>query len=164
MADTGYDEGMFKRSLTTMTMLGGMLAATGCVEKPGSWPGIDPALGRPVDVIKADARGRGYPQEAPRVRNMPSRAVVGYHLKQIDVANFSDADWNSVEVWVNQKYVAYLTTIRAGSLRTIRWDRMFDTEGNTPPRESHDFIINSIEVYFGGKLYDVTVRPGYGAG
>lgn len=127
----------------------------GCEAKPGILPNADPNLRKPIKTIRADGVQRAYPSEAPRAKGLAGRAQVGYMAKNVDVANFGDEDWTDVEIWVNETYVCHLPKIEAGVAKSIPFDALFDREGNHVPNRK--LIVDTVEVYMGGKLYDLKV-------
>lgn len=148
-------------SLTVAALLVAALTALGCESRPGYYPNQDLSLRKPIRTIRADSVQRIYPAEAARVKGIAARSQVGYMAKTVDVANLTDTDWTEVEVWVNETYVCYLPKIEAGVLKSIPWDALYDRDAKTLPKESHNFVVNTVEVYMGGKLYEVPVRLAY---
>lgn len=144
-----------------LVLLAGVGLAGGCTEKPGYYPNRDPALRRPVVSLRADAAGRIYPSEATRVRGLAARSQIGYMAKTVDVVNLSGEDFENVEVWVNGRYVCFLPVIERGVLKSIPYDAMFDREGNAIPKESRTFVVETVELYMGGKLYDLVTQIAY---
>jgi hypothetical protein len=133
------------------------VAVVGCRETPGLLRNQDPVLRQPKTVLRADAARRTYPSEAARVQGLAARSQIGYMAKTVEVANLSDADWDSVEVWVNKQYVVFLPKIEARALRAIPFDAMYDQSGQHLPTESRTFVVETVEVFMGGKLYDIKV-------
>jgi len=139
-----------------LVALGAVLAG-GCTDTPGMLRNQDASLRRPTSVIRADAAQRVYPSEAPRVRGLASRSQIGYMAKTVEVANLSTEDWENVEVWVNKQFVVFLPRIEKGTLRAIPFDAMFDRDGRHIPKNSRTFVVETVEVFMGGKLHDVKV-------
>lgn len=77
--------------------------------------------------------------------------------KTVDVANLSTEDWENIEVWVNKEFVVFLPKIEQGTLRSIPFDAMFNRQGQHLPKDSRTFVVETVEVFMGGKLYDVKV-------
>ena len=46
----------------------------------------------------------------------------------------------------------------AGKLETIAFQMLFDDQGNSFP--THKAMVNKLEIYRGGKMYDVTTKLG----
>lgn len=141
----------------SVILLGAALVI-GCAPRPGVVPNSDPALNKPVASYRTAAAQKIYPSEAPRVKNLAARASVGYAAKTVDVANLTAEDWTDLEVWVNGEYVVALPKIDKGTLRSIPWDALFDRNGNHLPTRSHDFVVRTVEVYMGGKVYEIPIR------
>ena len=137
------------------------MALAGCHDTPGFYPNQDVALRKPIGNYRMDAARRTYPADAPRVRGLAARSQIGYVVKAVDVANLSDEDWNEVEVWVNKQYVCYLPRMEKGVLKSIPFDALYDGDGHHVPTGSRTFIVETVEVFFGGKLYDMPVRVAY---
>lgn len=129
----------------------------GCTNQPGMLPNQDATLRKPVWVIRADAAQRAYPAEATRVRGLVARSQIGYMAKTVEVANLSTEDWENVEIWVNKEFVVFLPKIEKGTLRAVPFDAMFNREGKHIPTDSRTFVVETVEVFMGGKLYDVKV-------
>lgn len=133
----------------------------GCEARPGLLPNKDASLRRPTAVIRADGAQRIYPSEAPRLKGLAARSQIGYMAKTVEVANLSTDEWENVEVWVNGQYVVYLPRIERGVLKSIPWDALYDREGKHLPKDSRTFVVNTVEVFMGGSLYDVPVTVAY---
>jgi hypothetical protein len=148
------------RPILSAIVLSGACVAfgLGCEARPGFYPNQDPTLREPIKTLRADGSQRLYPSEAPRVKGIAARAQIGYMSKTIDVANLGDEDWKDVEVWVNETYVCFLPIVQHGVLKSIPFNALFDREGNYIPRNSSTFIVQSVEVYIGGKLYEVKTQ------
>ena len=76
----------------------------------------------------------------------------------MDIVNFSDEDWNNVEIWVNQKYVVFLPRMTSKTLQTIAFTMMYDADGSPFPADNLRTLVKTIEIYRDGKLWDVPVR------
>src|SRR5688572_25257157 len=93
-----------RNTLTMLALAMLMLAAmAGCEGRPTIFPNPDPTLRKSSTELAADAAKRQYPADAPRVKQTNARAQVAYTLNRLEVLNFSGADWDGVEVWVNRK-------------------------------------------------------------
>src|ERR1043165_6030897 len=84
------------------------LALAGCEAQPTLFPNPDPELRLSCKQLAADASQRfPYRANLPHASEPRARAQVAYELKRIEIVNFSDQDWENVEVWVNRKYVCF---------------------------------------------------------
>lgn len=106
------------------------------------------------------ARRHPYKADAPRGGEVVGRAQVGYVLDRLEVVNLSDTDWNDVEVWVNKKYVVSVPKIEAKKQRTtlINFQMLYDEAGNSFPTDNNKVRVESVELYFDGKMFDVTTK------
>jgi hypothetical protein len=133
--------------------------AFGCADKPTIFPPSDPNLRRTSAEFAADAAKRHpYKADAPRGGQAVARAQVDYMADEIDVINLSKEDWENVEVWVNQNYVVFLPTMPAGKLEPISFKMLYDDSGKTFPTKH--VMVDKLELYRGGKMYDCTVKLG----
>ena len=142
-------------------LCGGLILATlcGCAGRPTILPPSDKSLRKTSAEFAADAAKRHpYRADAPRGGEAVARAEVGYMLDQITIANLSKEDWDDVELWVNQNYVVFVPHMAAGKLETINFQMLFDDQGKSFP--THGQMVNKLELYRGGKMYDVTVKLG----
>lgn len=156
------DMGTMSRMVFAGAVVVGLgLLTAGCTEKPGYYPNQDPALRKPVVAYRADAAQRIYPTNATRVRGLAARSQIGYMAKTVDVANLSAEDFENVEVWVNGKYVCFLPRIEKGVLKSIPFDALYNREGQHIPKDSRTFVVETVELYMGEKLYDLVVQIAY---
>jgi len=133
----------------------------GCSGRTSVVPNPDPALRKSSAQFAADAARRSYPTDAPRGGEAVARAEVGYQIDRINFVNLSDEDWTGAEVWVNEKYVCYLPNAPKGTLKLIQFQMLYDDSGNYFPVNNNKVMVNKVEVFKDGTLYDVPVRPAY---
>lgn len=137
----------------------GGAALVGCSGRPTLLPSDDPTLQKTSTEFAVDAAKRfPYKADAPRGGDAHGRAEIGYELNRIELANLSDHDWTDVEVWINQGYVLHLTLLKKGEDRTLPLQMFFDDSGHYYPTSGGNRIIKKIELYAGGKMYDVAVQ------
>src|SRR5258707_12506808 len=87
----------------------------GCSGRPSVLPNSDPQLSKTMAELAADAAKRHpYKSDVPRGGEALARASVDYTFKTIQILNYSDIDWQDVEIWVNQKYVVSVPKIPHG--------------------------------------------------
>lgn len=150
---------------TKICALAGLLATTlllaGCADRPSILPNSDPNLRKTNAQFAADAAKRfPYKSDAPRGGPAEARAQVGYTLDQIEIVNLSKEPWADVEVWVNQKYVVFIPLMQPGVLKKLDFEMLFDDKGASFPTDNSKVLVNKVEIYRGGKMYDVTVKLG----
>jgi hypothetical protein len=144
-------------SCSSLLALIGLLA--GCAGRASILPNPDPALRKTSAQLAADAAKRHpYKADAPRGGQASGRAQIGYWADRLEVANLSDADWTDVEVWVNQKYVCWVPKIEKGKLVVLFFQMIFDDAGNSFPTDNEKTRIDRVELYVGGKMYDVKTQ------
>jgi hypothetical protein len=150
---------MHKTSILPLVVASTILA--GCAGRPSLIPNADKSLRRTSAQFAADAAKRHpYKSDAPRGGEAVSRAQVGYTLNQLDVVNLSKEPWNDVEVWVNQKYVCFVPSMPPNQLKTLNFQMLYDDQGNYFPLDNKKVLIDKVEVYSDGKMYDVPVKLG----
>ena len=138
-----------------------VLAAGGCSGRPSLIPNSDKDLRRSSAQFAADAAKRfPYKADAPRGGEAIGRATVGYTLDQLDVVNLSQEEWNDVEIWVNQKYVVHLPKMLPNKLVTLNFQMIFDDKGDYFPTDNKKVLVNKVEMYKDGKMYEIPVRLG----
>jgi len=137
------------------------LLIAGCAGRPTLIPPSDKELRKTSTQFAADAaRRHPYKAEAPRGGEAIARAQVGYTLDRIDVENLSDDAWNDVEIWVNQNYVCHLNSMPPKKLVTINFQMLYDDKGNYFPTDNKKVLVNKVEMYRDGKMYEIPVRLG----
>ena len=136
-------------------------AAVGCSGRPSLIPNSDKNLRKSSAQFAADAaRRHPYKSDAPRGGEAVARATVGYMLDQLDIVNLSPDAWDNVEVWVNQNYVVFVPRMDPHKLETINFQMLFDDKGEYFPINNKKTLINKVEIYRDGKMYDVPVKLG----
>lgn len=136
-------------------LLGG-LVAVGCSGRPQLFPSSDPALRKSSAEFAADAAKRfPFKADAPKGGPAMARAQVGYTLNKLEIANNSAEDWTDVEVWVNESYVIFLPTMQRGKLKSIPFQMLFNDQGKYFPLNNKEALVNKVDVYMGGKMYEV---------
>jgi hypothetical protein len=148
----------------TVSICGGFLALavllplTGCaVEdgRPSLLPNADPLLRKTSTELAADAAKRSYPIDAPRGSDTIARAQYNLMEKQFEVANLSGSDMQNVEVWLNQKYVVSVPDFDHNKGKTLDFGLFYDSEGHHFDTDFGGNPVKSLQIYQGGKLYDV---------
>jgi hypothetical protein len=136
-----------------------LLIVTGCSGRPSLIPNPDPQLRKSSAEFAADAAKR-FPYHTDAAHGTTTaRCQVNYNLpKVIDIANLSDEDWHNVEVWVNRQYVVFVPEIKSHDLKRLPFEMIFDDSGHTLPTDSKGMRVETVEVYMGGKMYNVPVK------
>ena len=149
---------MSKTYLPALTAIA--LIVAGCAGgRPALIPNPDKNLRKASAQFAADAAVRHpYKSEAPRGGEAVARSQVGYSLDRLDLVNLSADEWQDVEVWVNQKYVVHLPRIEPNTLKIINFQMLYDDKGNYFPTNNKKVLVNKVEVFKDGKMYDVPVR------
>lgn len=143
---------------SSILLIGCGLVTVGCAGRAELWPNSDPALRRTSAEFAADSAKRfPYKANAPRGGTALGRAQVGYTLNKIEIVNNGPEDWNDVEIWLNKQYVVHLPVLkaRAGKVTSIPFQAIFNDQGHSFPTDNTKTLINKVEVYYGGKMYDV---------
>ena len=138
-----------------------LLGIWGCSDRPTIFDNPDPNLRLSSSELRGDAISRfPYKQEAPKAREIQARAQVAYQINRMEVVNFSQSDWDDVEVWVNHKYVCHVPKMQRGQLKEIHFPMLFDEKGNSFPMNSNQgkMLVRSVEILHDGKMYQVTVE------
>ena len=130
----------------------------GCEGRPSLIPNSDPNLRKTSTQFAADAAKRfPYKADAPRGGEANGRAQVGYSVNKLEIENLGDDDWDDVEIWVNRSYVVWLPKLKArpGKITAIPFQAIYNQDGHSFPTDNRKTLINSVEVYHDGKMYDV---------
>ena len=138
-----------------------LASASGCMDRTTIFDNPDPNLRLSASEMRGDAISRfPYKQEAAKAKEINARAQVAYPLNRVDVVNFSQSDWNDVEVWVNHQYVCHVPKMQRGQLKEVHFPMLFDEKGNSFPMNSNNgkMLVRSVEVLRDGKMYELTVE------
>jgi hypothetical protein len=133
----------------------------GCMDRTTIFDNPDPNLRMAKHEFRSDALDRfPYKAEAPKLREQKARAQVRYQLNRLEVVNFSETDWQDVDVWVNGKYVCHVPKMENRNLKEIHFPMLFDDQGNSFPMNSNKgkMLVKSVEIFRDGKMYQVTVE------
>ncbi len=149
------------RTTAVCTALSLLIIIAGCMDRATIFNNPDPQLHKPISAFRSVALDRfPYKADAPREREIRARAQVGYHFNRLEVVNFTEGDWENVELWVNRKYVCLVPKMQSRKLKEIHFPTLMDEKGNSFPMNSNksEDIIRSVEVYRDGKMYQVAVE------
>lgn len=140
-------------------MLALVVVVAGCAGRPSVLPNSDKNLRKTAAEFAADAAKRQYPATAPRGGDAQAQASVDYGFdNRLDVINLSGDTWDQVELWVNEKYVVFLPVWQTRELKRIGFRMLYDRDGLTFPTDNKRFKVDKIEVFYGGKLYNVPMK------
>ena len=140
----------------------GVALTLGCSGRPSLLPNSDPDLRKNMAELSADAAKRHpYKGDAPRGGEALARASVDYTFKTIQILNYSDIDWDDVEIWVNQNYVLFIPKIPHGKdgAKTLDFSMFFDDKGEYFWTESGKVRVNQLEMLRDGKMYNIKTAP-----
>jgi hypothetical protein len=149
------------RTTAVCTALSLLIIIAGCMDRATIFNNPDPQLHKPISAFRSDALDRfPYKADAPREKEIRARAQVGYHFNRLEVVNFTEGDWENVELWVNRKYVCLVPKMQSRKLKEIHFPTLMDEKGNSFPMNSNksEDLIRSVEVYRDGKMYQVAVE------
>lgn len=140
-------------------LLVALLLVAGCSGRPTVLPNPDPALRKSSAEFAADAAKRfPYPADAERAGRARARAQVGYALDVLEIVNQSAEEWSDVTVWVNRSYVVHLPKMEPGKLKKLPFQMLFNDKGQYFPLDNRKAVIEQLELFQNGKLYEVPVQ------
>ena len=130
----------------------------GCEGRPSLLPNSDPNLNKTSTQFASDAAKRfPYPASAPKAGEAQGRAQVDVMMAQLQILNYSDEDWNNIDIWVNQSYVCHIPRIPRGKekVETINFQMLYNDEGHYFWTSGGRTPMQVVEMYKGGKRYDI---------
>jgi hypothetical protein len=139
----------------------GMGLLGGCAGRPSLLPNSDPNLRRTSAQFAADAAKRHpFKADAPSGGDALANAQYDLTFATVQILNYSDDDWNDVEVWVNKKYVVFIPLIEKGKslVKTIPFQMLYDDSGNYFWTDGGKNPIQTVDIYRNGKMYSVPVK------
>ena len=145
--------------LSILVVIVGMFA--GCAGRAEIFPNSEKSLRRTSAEFAADSAKRfPYKADAPRGGIAVARAQVGYTVNKLEIENLGDDDWDDVEIWVNKSYVVWLPKLKArpGKVTAIPFQAIFNDEGHSFPTDNRKTLVNLVEVYHDGKMYEVKTQ------
>ena len=83
--------------------------------------------------------------------------MVDYTFKTVELYNYSDEDWQNIQLWINKNYVVAVPKIAKGKDRTtlLNFQMFFDDTGNYFVTNYGKKRIDTLEMYRDGKMYTV---------
>ena len=132
------------------------LCLAGCEGRPSLFPNSDPNLRKTSTQFAADAAKRQpYKADAPRAGDALGSAQYDLTFAHVQILNYSEEDWDDIEIWVNKKYVCFLPKIAKGKQRveTITFQMLYDSEGNYFWTDNGKNPLQDVEMYRNGKMY-----------
>ena len=150
---------------TTLLLLCGPALLAGCAGRAELIPNDDPQLRKSAAQFAFSAAGQfPYPADAPAGGKAMAQSEVSYTWDRVDLINYSPAEWTDLNVWVNQKYVVHLTSLKGGSIEKpgpvleIPFRAFYGPDGKSMP--TGGLVVNKVELFRDGKLYEVPARIG----
>ena len=131
------------------------LGVIGCEGTVSLIPDADPDLRQPPPVFAADAAKRHYEAGAQKVPDTDFRAQYGLIMREVDLANISNHDWDDVEVWINHTYVLHLKHFGKKSDKTLYFSMFYDQSGHHFDTDFGKTPIQSLEIFRDGNMYAV---------
>ena len=154
-----------RRLPAILTLLTLVAPLAGCAGRAELYPNDDPLLRKTSTQFAADAAKRfPYKADAPRGGQALAQAETGYFLDRLYVTNLSDQEWTDVDVWINGMYVVHLPRLESKIVKNLPFQSLYNEEGNSFPTHNGSWyqfqpvMIDKVELYRDGKLYDVPVR------
>ncbi len=149
---------MMRNSVKACVAAMAVLVGMGCAGRPSVIPNYDPRLRRTSSQFAADAAKRHpYKAEAPRGGEALGRTAIDYTFKTVEVLNYSDEDWDDVELWINKNYVVFVPRIEKGKQRTklLNFQMFFDEKGDYFVTNYGKSRVDTLEMLRGGKMYTI---------
>jgi hypothetical protein len=149
------------KHVVVVAALSSVMVLAGCSGQTSLLPNSDPKLRRTPAQFAADAAKR-HPFKA----NMPSggealgRAEYNLTVATLQILNYSDEDWDDVEVWVNKDYVCYVPKIEKGKARvkTLDFQMLFDDKGEHFWTNGGKTPLNEVNLVRNGKMYTLPTK------
>lgn len=149
------------KSLLLLSSAVALSVLSGCAGGPAIFPNADPNLRRSPTQFAADAAKRHpYKAAAPHVGDAPVRAQYDVTFGNLQLLNYGSDDINDVEIWLNQNWVIWLPKLEKGKeqVKVIPFQMIYDDSGNPFSTENGKNPITSVELYTGGKIYNVVSK------
>lgn len=141
----------------------------GCAGRAELIPNGDPSLRKTAAEFAADSAKRfPYKANAAQGGEADARAEIEYVLDRVRLINFSNQDWDNVEVWINGQYVVFLpkleckATLGDKALKSIPFQSFYNDAGQSFPTSNGKWFMNrdpvivqKIELYRDGKIFSV---------
>ena len=141
--------------------IGCVALLSGCAGRAEIFPNSEHALRKTSAEFAADSAKRfPYKADAPQGGIAVGRAQVGYSVNKLEIENLGDADWDDVEIWVNKSYVVWLPKLKArpGKITAIPFQAIYNEDGHSFPTDNRKTLINLVEVYHDGKMFEVKTQ------
>ena len=150
-----------RRAVAALSLLTCCWIFAGCAGRAELLPNSDKNLRKTSAEFAADAAKRfPYKADAERGGQGNGRAQVGYWMNVVDVVTLSDVNWEDVEVWINKTYVVHLPLMEPKKLKRIPFQAIYNDQGQSFPTKNNAVRVQTVEVYHGGKMFDVPVQLG----
>jgi hypothetical protein len=146
------------RLLNRIAPLAVFVALAGCEGRPSLFPNSDDALNKTSTQFAAEAAKRfPYPAAADRAGDAQGRATVDHMFAQLQVLNYSEEDWNNVDIWVNKSYVCHIPHISKAKekVETLNFQMLYNKDGHFFDTNNGQNPMKEVELYRNGKLYHI---------
>jgi hypothetical protein len=146
------------KAALALAILAASGAVIGCAGRPALFPNSDPNLRKTSAEFAADAAKRHpYPADLPRAGDALGRSQINYAGRVVEILNYSDQDWNNVDIWVNQSYVCHIPIVQKGNDRekVLNFTMLYDGNGEYYWTAGGNIPITKLEMVRDGKLYSI---------
>jgi hypothetical protein len=146
------------KSAVALAILSASGMMFGCSGRPALFPNSDPNLRKTSTEFAADAAHRHpYPADLPRAGDALGRSQIDYGGRVVEILNYSDEDWNDVDIWVNQNYVCHIPVVQKGNTRekVLNFTMLYDGNGEYFWTQGGSIPIKKLEMVRDGKVYDI---------
>jgi len=131
------------------------LAVMGCEGTVSMLPVADSQLRKTPAMFAADAAKRQYEAGAQKIPDKEFRAQYALIVREVDLANISNQDWENVEVWINKTYVVSVPHFEKKSDKTLYFTMFYDRNGHHFDTNHGQNPIKTLEVFRSGAMYAV---------
>jgi hypothetical protein len=141
--------------------LSSVMALAGCSGQTSLLPNTDPKLRRTPAQFAADAAKRHpFKADAPSGGEALGRAEYNLTFATLQVLNYSDEDWDDVEVWVNKSYVCFVPKIEKGKARvkTLDFQMLYDEKGEYFWTNGGKTPVKDVDIVRNGKVYKLPTK------
>jgi hypothetical protein len=147
-----------RRALLVLSVVAGSMVL-GCQDNAVLIRSSDASLNKSAITFASQAKEHfPYPADAQRGSRIDARAEIGYMWNVVNILNFSDQDWENVELWVNKSYVLPLEKMEAGKTKRISFKMIYNENGEYFPLGGT--MIKELEIRKNGILYTVPTQIG----
>jgi hypothetical protein len=147
-----------RRALFALSLVAGSLVL-GCQDNAVLIRNTDANLNKSAATFATEAKERfPYPADVQRGERIDARAEIGYMWNIVNVLNYSDQDWENIEIWINKSYVLPLPKMEARQTKRISFKMFYNDQGQYFPLGGT--MIEDLEIKKDGVLYRVPCQIG----